>query len=320
MALKEPTPRGSKYNPKENNIDYSLTSPLGPDRPFPCGGKKKGPSVKTYKAGQMMTVQFDGTASHNGGHCQFALSKDDVKFVVFAKILDRCPTLQSEQIKLPDNVPSGAYTFAWTWINRTGNREFYMNCADITVDGVKGGRFKGKELLVVNLPGKKTIPEFTNSEDKEGKTLLDQRQDMELESDNSFVLKRSYETEDPTKRLLPSLTSRINPETVSATPTQPEASLISSPAIASDPAVVSDPNPAQNATTSSTETAAEAGTASSDGPDNADLASNSTANATGTNSTIAQTQVDGATNETAAQPAVEGAVNEASSTPRVSIA
>ncbi|KAJ5365799.1 hypothetical protein N7517_008685 [Penicillium concentricum] len=36
---------------------------------------------------------------------------------------------------IPDGISAGKYTLAWTWFNRIGNREMYMNCAPITVSG-----------------------------------------------------------------------------------------------------------------------------------------------------------------------------------------
>ncbi len=35
-------------------------------------------------------------------------------------------------------VPTGDYTLAWTWFNKIGNREMYMNCAPVTVTGASG--------------------------------------------------------------------------------------------------------------------------------------------------------------------------------------
>lgn len=39
------------------------------------------------------------------------------------------------QFSIPQQVPTGDYTLAWTWFNKIGNREMYMNCAPITVTG-----------------------------------------------------------------------------------------------------------------------------------------------------------------------------------------
>lgn len=242
MAMKNPPPRGSKYNPNENKIDYSLTSPLGPDRPFPCGGKPKRNSVKTYKAGETIKVEFDGAAPHNGGHCQFALSKDDKKFIVIQTILDRCPLSLSEQIKIPDNTPSGEFTFAWTWINRTGNREYYMNCADITINGVKGGRLKGKELLVVNLLGNETIPEFTNG-GSGGKELLNSMPETALTSDGSTSSAPSTNDKHITSRSAPS-TESDSPTESTATSEKSTGESAETRSLNSDPSAPSSPETA----------------------------------------------------------------------------
>jgi hypothetical protein len=34
---------------------------------------------------------------------------------------------------MPEDIEAGKYTLAWTWFNRVGNREMYMNCAPVTV-------------------------------------------------------------------------------------------------------------------------------------------------------------------------------------------
>ncbi len=41
---------------------------------------------------------------------------------------------------IPAGVAPGAYTLAWTWFNKVGNREMYMNCASIKVTGGSGKR------------------------------------------------------------------------------------------------------------------------------------------------------------------------------------
>lgn len=44
------------------------------------------------------------------------------------------------QFAIPAQVPTGDYTLAWTWFNKIGNREMYMNCAPITVTGASQKR------------------------------------------------------------------------------------------------------------------------------------------------------------------------------------
>ena len=39
---------------------------------------------------------------------------------------------------IPKEMPEGEYVFAWTWFNKVGNREMYMNCASVEVTGGTG--------------------------------------------------------------------------------------------------------------------------------------------------------------------------------------
>lgn len=57
-------------------------------------------------------------------------------------------------VQLPTNLPScGKCTFAWTWVNAIGNREYYMNCADVKIVGGPGRSIQGRPLFLANLPG-----------------------------------------------------------------------------------------------------------------------------------------------------------------------
>jgi hypothetical protein len=50
-----------------------------------------------------------------------------------------CPVKQDYDFIIPTNAPSGEdVLFAWTWVNREGNREFYMDCAWVTIQGGEG--------------------------------------------------------------------------------------------------------------------------------------------------------------------------------------
>ncbi|KAI0244410.1 hypothetical protein L0F63_002890 [Massospora cicadina] len=152
--MSNPAPRRSKFNPSysEGNIDYDMTSPLDQvERKYPCIGYPPGPPTGTYKAGGTIPAKIVGDAPHNGGHCQFSLSYDGNNFVALDTILGDCPNGRDYSVKLPPNAPKGNAVFAWTWINRSGNREFYMNCADIKIDGPSTGAVTGHEMLVGNL-------------------------------------------------------------------------------------------------------------------------------------------------------------------------
>lgn len=49
--------------------------------------------------------------------------------------------VRSLNIDIPKGVPSGVYSFAWTWFNKVGNREMYMGCAPVQITG--GGNDTG---------------------------------------------------------------------------------------------------------------------------------------------------------------------------------
>ncbi|KAJ9080311.1 hypothetical protein DSO57_1026380 [Entomophthora muscae] len=164
MFMAEPPPRKFQYfrNGVGQNQDYTIQGPLEDYRTFPCQGKQPGPPTRTYTAGSQITATIGGdpVGEHGGGHCQFSLSYNEKEYVVLKTIIGSCITAaKSYQVKIPPKAPNGPATFVWTWVNRHGNREFYMNCADINiVGGVERGALRGKDILIatINVPGKKT--------------------------------------------------------------------------------------------------------------------------------------------------------------------
>jgi hypothetical protein len=107
-----------------------------------------------------MSVRLSGSDSHDGGHCQFTLSPDNGRtWVVLRTVTENCLRGRgggpyTYDIKLPSTTPGGRNIFAWTFVNREGNEEFYMSCADVEVDGPKDGTVTGPELLVFRMsPG-----------------------------------------------------------------------------------------------------------------------------------------------------------------------
>lgn len=142
MMLYIPPPMESEYDPYVDpaDIDYSYTSPLNSDGSnFPCKGYQvnREPAVENYTAGQSYYVNITGMAPHNGGSCQLSISYDNGKsFQVILSMIGGCPLQPIYNFTIPSYAPSkiGAI-FAWTWINHTGNREFYMNCAWVNIIG-----------------------------------------------------------------------------------------------------------------------------------------------------------------------------------------
>ncbi|RYP42635.1 hypothetical protein DL767_000004 [Monosporascus sp. MG133] len=152
-------------------LDYGATNPIEPDGSnFPCK-KLPGQTLvvdgdRTVMAvGEPQKLSFNGKAVHGGGSCQLSLTRDlqptpDSSWMVIHSIEGGCPARNQRgnlngpnvdvyRFAIPDAVPPGDYTFAWTWLSRIGGQpEFYMNCAPITVvapatNPKKGGKRAG---------------------------------------------------------------------------------------------------------------------------------------------------------------------------------
>lgn len=153
MIMATPPPYG-----KPNN---SPLDPSGSD--FPCKSTSSaGAPVTEMAIGTTQQLSFTGQAVHGGGSCQVSLTTDNPatknsKWMVIHSIEGGCPARGSTgnagdnldaaapavdqyDYKIPQGIAPGAYTLAWTWFNKVGNREMYMNCASIKVSGGAGKR------------------------------------------------------------------------------------------------------------------------------------------------------------------------------------
>jgi hypothetical protein len=191
IFMNDPPSRRNKYSQEyvsQGNVDYNIMAPLyfdGSTYPFPCKGFPKGPSTKTIN-GNKVSVTLEGSAVHGGGHCQFGVTYDDNTFVVLRTVTDNCLTGgMTYDFDLPENIPSGDITVFWTWVNRIGNREYYMECADVTINNSNGGtspvEINGKELLVLNILGNPVVPEGLPA-GNDGTDLLNARKDISIMS------------------------------------------------------------------------------------------------------------------------------------------
>ncbi|KAJ2774128.1 hypothetical protein IWQ57_000967, partial [Coemansia nantahalensis] len=163
--------------PAGEQLDYDINSPISKaDDPNPkplCKHTTPWPTpAAKWTAGQSVTVTFvpQGIA-HSGGHCEFSVSYDGGKtFVVIHQELQYCffgqkpaggsnaGKIDSYTFDLPKDLPSSDKAiFAWSWVNASGNREFYMNCADISISGTSKS-FTGKKMTIANYKGYPTIP------------------------------------------------------------------------------------------------------------------------------------------------------------------
>lgn len=141
MEMSWPYPFRSKYNPANDytNIDYSMTSPLiANGSNFPCKGYQNdgfSQPTETYTAGSMYNISLAGTVTHGGGSCQISLSYDNGgTFRVIKSMIGGCPLESTFNFTIPSYVPSAtSVLLAWTWQNNEGNRELYMNCAEVSI-------------------------------------------------------------------------------------------------------------------------------------------------------------------------------------------
>ncbi|TAQ88654.1 hypothetical protein B7494_g3003 [Chlorociboria aeruginascens] len=162
MIMNTPAPYGKP--------DNSPLSASGSD--FPCKGIPwSGGTPTTMAIGSTQPLEFTGVAVHGGGSCQVSISYDTVNskaavFKVIHSIEGGCPSrdatgnLPGDNAAAPDPdtysftipaaLPTGSATLAWTWFNRVGNREMYMNCAPITITAAASKRSDDDELLARN--------------------------------------------------------------------------------------------------------------------------------------------------------------------------
>ena len=150
MIMKTPEPFPFKEPDK-------ASGPLLPDGSnFPCKQSVVFDAVLAAKnkmpIGSKQSLTFTGSAVHGGGSCQISLTTDKTpskssKWMVIHSIIGGCPHKDapgnldgtkppSEYLfTIPDGISAGDYVLAWTWFNKVGSREMYMNCAPVTVTG-----------------------------------------------------------------------------------------------------------------------------------------------------------------------------------------
>ncbi|KAJ5280351.1 hypothetical protein N7478_005723 [Penicillium angulare] len=147
MIMTKPVPYGK---------DTLNNSPLAADgSDFPCKLRSDTYAVSEQNVmviGESQPLTFEGSATHGGGSCQISLTTDltptkDTDWQVIKSFEGGCPANVDGNLSggatmvdpytfnftIPDGIAAGKYTLAWTWFNRIGNREMYMNCAPVTV-------------------------------------------------------------------------------------------------------------------------------------------------------------------------------------------
>lgn len=156
-------------------FEGTISSPLDESGSnFPCQGLSPG-AATSMSLGSTQKLAFIGSAVHGGGSCQVSITYDtnptkDSVWKVLHSIEGGCPVAgqagnmgdnaaavipPTYSYQIPSDIPGGNATIAWTWLNRIGNREFYMNCAAVNLEG--GGGDKSSldslpDMVVANIP------------------------------------------------------------------------------------------------------------------------------------------------------------------------
>jgi hypothetical protein len=118
------------------------------------------------ESGSRQQLHLQGQATHGGGSCQISLTEDrapskSTTWKVIQSIEGGCPANVDGNMggdasaadptyfnfTIPEDFAAGKYTLAWTWFNRIGNREMYMNCAPVTI--TKSAAKRSPEIPVV---------------------------------------------------------------------------------------------------------------------------------------------------------------------------
>ncbi|GAB7347094.1 hypothetical protein MBLNU459_g3224t1 [Dothideomycetes sp. NU459] len=193
MIMNTPTPYGLKslQTSPLNGEGYNFPCQSGTRTDAFDADGASNPMV----VGQDNDLKFTGSAVHGGGSCQLSVTydypppADKTKWKVIHSFIGSCPASaaanlattttdadgrpsgpqctsddQTECLKdfkwqLPTGMKNGNATLAWTWFNKIGNREMYMNCAPISISGGSDDDsvFNSlPELFVANIPGECT--------------------------------------------------------------------------------------------------------------------------------------------------------------------
>ncbi|KAH8652331.1 hypothetical protein BX600DRAFT_441219 [Xylariales sp. PMI_506] len=132
---------------------------------FPCqigSGASVAGTTNTYALGSNQTLSLLGEAVHGGGSCQISITYDtnptaSSVWKVIHTIQGGCPARDTTgnladdssatapdpftyAYTIPDNIPTGSGTIAFSWLNRIGNLEFYMNCGILELTGTSGDK------------------------------------------------------------------------------------------------------------------------------------------------------------------------------------
>lgn len=151
-------------SPVPYSVDKIDSGPITAEQ-YPCKSNL-GYAVSTMNqiaVGSKQSLTFKGSALHGGGSCQLSVTTDieptkDSVFKVIKSMEGGCPGVdgpETYEFELPDSIPNGKATFAWTWFAKlSGGPEMYMNCAPIEVTGGASDKSKFEalpDMLIANI-------------------------------------------------------------------------------------------------------------------------------------------------------------------------
>ncbi|KAH7090777.1 hypothetical protein FB567DRAFT_299670 [Paraphoma chrysanthemicola] len=181
MQMINPSPFRDPHSNRQNEPkDWNILNPLHADgSDFACKGYQWNTPwtpVATYEAGKTYNMELKGGATHGGGSCQLSMSFDrGVTFKVIKSIVGGCPDRKKYSFTIPKELGRGlgkrrtTGLFAWTWFNRVGNREMYMNCAvvDIVPKGaskrdleVRSEPLDARDVAMVNAAAQRALASY----------------------------------------------------------------------------------------------------------------------------------------------------------------
>ena len=226
MVMAHPIPFGSPNN--------SPLDPSGSDFPCKVGSGGSGSydlkTMNEWSVGSTQTLNFTGTAVHGGGSCQLSVTTDKIPspssvWKVIHSFEGGCPANTGGNLNedgsgggpaafpftVPEELPDGEMTVAWTWFNKVGNREMYMNCAPITISGGSkdtAGFDALPDMAVANIQG-------------QGDCHTSESSDYTFENPGKYVTKGGVGPYIPLCGGAPSGSSGVPPQSPAGSPASP---------------------------------------------------------------------------------------------------
>ncbi|KAF8419347.1 hypothetical protein EV426DRAFT_538891 [Tirmania nivea] len=155
--MQDPPPIRHKLNKFATSVDNDYTAPVKEicKGYHKLGGADLTPVAK-WEAGSQQKFTLGGSAVHGGGSCQASISEDGgATFKAIKTYIGDCPHAEGAagtfDFTVPKDTKDGPVLFAWTWFNKIGNREMYMNCASIEITGGGSGLSPYPDIFTANI-------------------------------------------------------------------------------------------------------------------------------------------------------------------------